>query len=529
MEKVVISKKPWLLVNGLVLAVSLANCDQDRANDSDVAVIGDAGEDSGAGGDAAPFQDGGGDTASDTDNDVVELDVDPDATDVSHAPPPWLEGAENRCAPTSVRVPIEKLRAVSLPEPLGDTPRQVWSTQATCVRDGKFDEKSSALAYFTVNGEKRPVVVTSVSTHSGVTPSDRLAAIAFVDAQTGNLLSCHEFEEPLQTPEPKLAVSSNPERYWLYTETIRDAHDQVPTPMFMLRSGTYDGETFTKQIVDPGSPNIRPNLITPNGQWLMGFDNEYLVSFDALNGEVFWAKHVRELWPDAGPRATLFNAYIKSDNEVFISIDSGDSYGVLSVDECGNAKLVKQGTGRGANVQRLSEFDLLVVSRGGDRYFESYRDDVRVHVEECPSAMTYTPGGQSCLHWGIATARLTTFGFDGRDHREVELPSLVDYRYGRYQLGRLSANNGTTLVHRTISETGDPSGTQSSLLMVDPESGEPKTVIPYPKPGETVSKPLLTSGGMMIFVSDGELYGFQTSLPGLAAIPNPRGIGGGRK
>jgi hypothetical protein len=505
--------------------MSFVGCDDDRTNEIDIGVERDSSHDSGQKQTTDIYPDT--DSLEDTDTNSPE---DTDTSDKLPQPPPWLKGQQNKCAPADeIRVPPERIRRPSLPEPLGETPRQEWVAAASCAPRGEFSDTTYALGHFTVDGDKRALVVAGIQAHSAVTLSDELIALAFVDAQTGETLRCHEFEEPLQTPDPKLVVSSELERYWLYTETIRDAHDMVDEPDYLLRSGTLDGEFFTQRILDPGSPTIRPNMITPNGQWLLGFDTKYLVSFDALSGEVLWAKHVRELWEGGGEDIEIFNAFHTGDSNIIVSLITGtSSYALLAVDECGNTEEpFIQGNGRAARVQKASGFHIVDVRRDGKNYVEVFKNGTVVHAQECYGSMLYSKNRHVCFDRDGENMALASFELDGEDGKVAVLPSLADYHYGRYSPGALAARNGSVLVQRNTRTSGDPNSAQSLMMMVDPLSGDTLASVTSPTPRSSVSAPLLTSSGMMIFIADGDLYGYQTDIPGLATTPHPRGLGVG--
>ncbi|MFU8803351.1 MAG: hypothetical protein ACNA8W_06040 [Bradymonadaceae bacterium] len=436
--------------------------------------------------------------------------------------PSWLEGVENTCAPTELRVPHETLKVLALPEPLGEVPREVWRIESPCVPNGIFHSTAFGLGSLTVNGEKREVIVAAVDAPTPFALAVELRAIAFIDALSGELLDCHHFEQGyfLAVAE-QLMVSSELDRYWLFASSETYEVIAQNDPIQILHSGGID-EVLYSHVMNKPDQGFSPRLLLGNGQWIFVFESEYLISVDALTGEFLWVREIGELWENNSPSRRIHRVFVYDDHRFLVSFrDSSGRYDVKLVDECGNPTHFISGEGSLYDIQMLDSHLILSLDGVGTVV---YRDGIRIHTEhDCHHALLYKNGYYSCLIGsGGREGEVRFFNLDGSERSVFELPSLTDHYTGTYFPVELATRDERVLVRRSGRETNESPSRTHTYLFVDSQSGDITTKVTVPPPGPHFAAPLFSSSGLLLVPSGPTFVAFQTDT-GLAPSALPRG------
>lgn len=286
----------------------------------------------------ATQQDAQTDTKSDAQTDAAP---DPMVIDIADV--------ENRCAPQREVIPPERHQPSALPDDVSETPRLLWQQSTLCPHSERFSGPDAMsdldIAYgrFTVDGEKRDVVLAKKHGRDDETGGVVPQAVALLDADTGESLKCLALPQGASDWLSLKVVSALDAVLVPYARVASPNRggDEPWRVVGLVRFDTDTGEVFDRRVlVEPSSDRqsggVR-SLVTENGQIILNWSGKRLVSVDYETGDVLWTLSVEnfDVQGDEAPR--IVGPYHGRSGRVEVELTSGsDSPSKqFAIDNCG--------------------------------------------------------------------------------------------------------------------------------------------------------------------------------------------------
>ena len=539
-----------LLLAALPAAGGCSGCTDTDVRDAGWS-IDSAGLDSSADADTEPS-----DTAEPSDIRPSDVDVGPDShpdSEVESNPgdtdaasdgddKTFWDDIGDSCPPDKEVFPRETV-ALSSSAPMQTDPLKLrWTQKDICpmtAPDGELKPDLGISLGSSVPGGDGDTIYAQVGKQPYLEVPGRALAVSMLDASSGRVVRCPHLSAPVGARATDVVTTvGSPER-------VFDATMGSSSPHFALHALSSTGSTlFQRRETDESMRGqAGPLVVKGDGQLVLLWNHQRIVSFDGTSGRANWALGPRDVpelrkqieesgetcsglnprcMPEPKDRGRFYDLQLLPGGELVASAEVDGEKELVVIDRCGTGSIWSAPP---ADAQ-VMKVDGTYIFQTGDELelYERTQSGPTSRISNCDAVATPASDRIACR--GSAADEIREYDLTGSLLQTRKLPTLP----GTLSYGPMTAARGGYILLATGSKSGPPFARVVEL----PDSGSPRhyeQVKPnqYATTGST-RPPLVANDGTIVFNSWARLYAVDGNFPGLAPGPYPRGprLGGNR-